>query len=98
MAKFNAKRILRPFQVYIENRRKLGVPKYKIAAELGVSKPEIKRIMDGKYPGPKVARKLGIPEVCPYCRHTKPKPKAKTPTPKIGQPGWEAKYFKKINK
>ena len=37
-----------------------------IALQLGVTKPNIKRLLVD-YPGVKVARILGIPEVCPLC-------------------------------
>lgn len=37
-----------------------------IAVELGISKPQVKRLLN-TYPGPKVAKQLGIPIVCPLC-------------------------------
>lgn len=37
-----------------------------IAVELGISKPQVKRLLS-HYPGPKVSNILGIPEVCPLC-------------------------------
>ena len=37
-----------------------------IAVELGISKPQVKRVLS-HYPGAKVAKQLGIPEVCPLC-------------------------------
>lgn len=37
-----------------------------LARELGISKPQVKRLLT-HYPGAKVAKQLGIPEVCPLC-------------------------------
>lgn len=51
---------------YIKNGLAEGRTASAIAVELGISKPQVKRILT-HYPGPKVSKILGIPEVCPLC-------------------------------
>lgn len=41
-----------------------------LAGEYKVSKPEIGRIIAGHYPGPKIARVLGLRPKCPTCKRT----------------------------
>ena len=45
-------------------------------------------------PNPDTRRKLGLPRVMPSER----KPRARRETVKLGAPGWEAQYFKKVGK
>ena len=52
---------------HIRRRLSAGVTVSAIATELGVSKPNVKRLLTD-YPGLKVARLLGIPELCPLCK------------------------------
>ena len=52
---------------HIRRRLSAGVTVSDIATELGVSKPNVKRLLTD-YPGLKVARQLGIPELCPLCK------------------------------
>jgi len=51
---------------YIKNALVEGRTASAIAVELGISKPQVKRVLS-HYPGKKVANQLGIPEVCPLC-------------------------------
>lgn len=51
---------------YIRRRLAEGLTASAIALQLGVTKPNVKRLLVD-YPGVKVARILGIPEVCPLC-------------------------------
>jgi len=41
-----------------------------LSSEYKVSKPEIGRIIAGHYPGPKIARVLGLRPKCPTCKRT----------------------------
>lgn len=45
-------------------------------------------------PNPEMRRKLGLPRVMPSERNRKPKP----PFVRIGEPGWEERYFRKLGK
>ncbi len=45
-------------------------------------------------PNPDTRRKLGLPRVMPSER----KPRARRDMVKLGAPGWEAQYFKKVGK
>lgn len=51
---------------YIMRRLRKGVSVSLISTEIGVTKPQVKRLLV-KYPGLRVARQLGVPEVCPMC-------------------------------
>ena len=63
----NAFRTIGQVRRYIKRRLSAGVTASAIARELGVSKPNVKRLLTD-YPGPRVARQLGIPELCPLCK------------------------------
>ena len=51
----------------IQKARRANIPDYKIGREMGICAAEIKRLANGKYPGPKVAARLGLREICPSC-------------------------------
>jgi hypothetical protein len=79
--------------------RKRGKRDFAIAKELGVDAAEIKRLLSGKYPGEKVAARLGLPVICHTCKRKLPKQrKPRKPAPKIGQPGWELVYFRRVKR
>jgi len=72
----------------IKKWRKNGKSYNWISAQLGISKPEIRRLMDPAHkPGRKIKKKLGI-----ECTPRPPKV-----IPRLGQDGWEKRFFKKIN-
>ena len=64
-------------RLYIQIRRSEHISDYRIAKELGVSTPEIGRLMKHKYPGEKVARQLGLDVICHTCHRKEKKPRAK---------------------
>ena len=61
-----AYRTLGQVRRYIKNALSESRTASAIAVELGISKPQVKRVLS-HYPGAKVAKQLGIPEVCPMC-------------------------------
>lgn len=81
----------------IKKARQKGKSFYAIAREMGIDQAEINRLMKGKYPGEKVAQRLGLPVVCHTCKRRVPSHQSATtrqPAPKIGQPGWLAYWLK----
>lgn len=87
---------LKKIQREIKLRRKTQTD-YAIAKVLNVDQAEISRLTKGKYPGEKVAARLGLPIVCHTCKRTMPKPKQpRQPAPKIGQDGWMEYWMRKI--
>jgi hypothetical protein len=61
---------------FIQNERRREKSYSQIGEILGVCAAEVKRLESGKYPGPKVARRLGLVEKCPNCHRRILKPKA----------------------
>lgn len=87
---------LRQTERYIRKRLKSKISKRQIGRELFISAAEVGRILEGKYPGEKVAKRLGIPVICFVCHRRVSVKKLKQVAPKIGQPGWEEFYSKKL--
>jgi len=71
----------RELRLLIQKRRSERISDSRIAKELGVSTPEIGRLMKRKYPGEKVAQKLGLPIICHTCHRKVSKLGEKTTTP-----------------
>ena len=81
---------------FIAKRRAQRAPYKEIGLELGITSAEVRRIGNGKYPGEKVAKRLGIPVICFACHRRVSAKKLKQVAPKIGQPGWEKIYLKEL--
>lgn len=84
----------------IRQRRRSHVRDSAIAKELGVDQAEIKRILI-KYPGEKVASRLGIPVRCHACHRTITRRSATKPKPptRIGRDdGWMDYWMQKKEK
>jgi len=81
---------------FIAKRRAQRASYKEIGLELGITSAEVRRIGNGKYPGEKVAKRLGIPFICFACHRRVSVKKLKQVTPKIGQPGWEKIYLKEL--
>lgn len=64
-------------RLLIEKRLKSGISFNRIGVELSLSAAEVIRIHSGKYPGEKVAARLGIPIVCHACHRRIPVSKIK---------------------
>lgn len=62
---------------HIKKARRSGSSDYAIARELQVDQAEIKRLLSGKYPGEKVAARLGIPVKCHACHRRIPETKVR---------------------
>jgi len=89
---------LRQIMSTIKKASKAGRSRQFLANEYKVSKPEIGRIIAGHYPGPKIARVLGLREKCPACHRPIPKKTIKQPAQKIGRDeGWLLYYMRRIN-
>jgi hypothetical protein len=67
---------------FIAKRRGQKASYKEIGFELGITSAEVRRIGNGKYPGEKVAKRLGIPVICFACHRRIPKPRAKVVRPK----------------
>ena len=67
----------------IRKARRNGKKDFSIAKELGVDAAEIKRLMSGKYPGEKVAARLGLPVICHTCKRKLPKPRKPRATKRV---------------
>jgi hypothetical protein len=67
----------------IRKARRNGKKDFSIAKELGVDAAEIKRLMNGKYPGEKVAARLGLPVICHTCKRKLPKPRKPRATKRV---------------
>lgn len=67
----------RSIRSFIAKRRNQKASYKEIGLELGIVSAEVRRIGNGKYPGEKVARHLGIPIICFACHRRKPKPRVK---------------------
>lgn len=70
---------------FITKRRRQKASYKEIGLELGIISAEVRRIGNGKYPGEKVAKRLGIPVICFACHRRKPKPRVK----KVKQSDWD---------
>ena len=81
---------------FIAKRRVQRASYKEIGLELGITSAEVRRIGNGKYPGEKVAKRLGIPVICFACHRRVSAKKLKQVAPKIGQPGWEKIYLKEL--
>ena len=86
----------RSIRSFIAKRRRQKASYAQIGLELGIVSAEVRSIGNGKYPGEKVAKRLGIPVICLTCHRRKPVKKSKQATPKIGQPNWEKFYLKEL--
>lgn len=73
------------YQAFILKRRAVGASYAQIGLELGITSAEVRRIGNGKYPGEKVAKRLGIPVICFACHRRMPKPRVK----KVKQSDWD---------
>lgn len=87
---------LKQYMRFIAKRRNQKASYKEIGLELGIVSAEVRRIGNGKYPGEKVAKRIGIPVICLTCHRRKPVKKSKQAAPKIGQPGWEEFYLKEL--
>lgn len=81
---------------FIAKRRAQKASYAQIGLELGIISAEVRRIGNGKYPGEKVAKRLGIPVICFACHRRVSAKTLNQVAPKIGQPGWEEFYSKKL--
>jgi hypothetical protein len=80
----------------VKKASKAGRSRQSLASEYKVSKPEIGRLINGHYPGPKIARVLGLRPRCPACKRAIPKKTERQPAPKIGRDaGWIEYYMRK---
>ena len=86
----------RSVRSFIAKRRRQKASYAQIGLELGIISAEVRRIGNGKYPGEKVAKRLGIPVICFACHRRVSAKKLKQVAPKIGQPGWKKIYLKEL--
>jgi hypothetical protein len=69
LPKVNAMRTLGQIRTLVRKRRSEGKSDNSVARELGISGPEIKRLMmPNHYPGEKIAKELDIPVLCHVCK------------------------------
>lgn len=81
---------MRRIQRTIKKELKAGASYAIVGNALGISKPEVGRILKGHYPGPKVAVKLGLPPVCHACKRRIPQPRQKQQARKPAHLEWWA--------
>jgi hypothetical protein len=82
----------------IKKASKAGRSRRELASEYHVSKPEIGRLIAGHYPGPKIARVLGLRPRCPACKKVIAEKKVKVTPPKIGRDAGWIEYYMRIIK